>query len=267
MTASHPAYAIAGKGRWGSRIFSMLQSEGRRATTVSGTRRDQNESWEHYEERWTTALQRSGAQIAWLCVPPGDHVATLIQAAVSAGLHVLVEKPWLLSRENTTQLQQAAYSRSLQTAVHFEYCLLDAVQACREEFSHRDDLKFGGVFKVSAANPLGIAPLHNLASHLIAMRTHAVPLSRISTLECGYQQPDERKIWLDAGKARIATENFFGSKEPIVQRFVTKFEAAIDGRDAPFPFDFGFALQVKEQLERLHTESSTPNSAIATEST
>jgi ribosome modulation factor len=264
MTASTHSYAIAGKGHWGSRIFGMLESEGRRVTALPGARREPKENWDHYEERWATAFRASATQIAWLCVPPGEHVAKLIQAAISAGLHVLVEKPWLINHEETTRLQQAAQRQSLQTAVHFEYCLLDAVQIWRQQFSQRDDLQFGGVFQVAAGNPLGIPPLQNLGSHLIAMRIYAAPLSRISTVQCGYEQPDQRKIWLNSGNARIAEADFFGSKEPIVQRFITKFEAAIAGRDAPFPFDFSLALQVKEQLERLHTDSKTPNSATAT---
>lgn len=249
MKASTPNYAIAGKGRWGSRIFGMLESEGRRVKALSGTRRVPNETWPHYEERWATAFRGCGAQIAWLCTAPGDHIAKLIGAALSAGVHVLVEKPWLISREETTQLQQAAHRQSLQTAVDFEYCLLDAVQKWREKFSQQENLQFGGIFNVSAGNPLGIPPLQNLASHLVAMRDHAAPLSRIGTIDCGYEQPDQRRIWLDSGTTRVAEENFFGSKEPIVQRFVEKFEAAINGRDATFPFDFGFALHVKEQLQ------------------
>jgi hypothetical protein len=260
MTAKGPAYVIAGKGRWGSRIYAMLEAQGRRVSALAGTRVGAEEDLDAYGRRWAKALEASGAQVAWLCVPPGEHVSKLMWAALSAGLHVLVEKPWILSRDETSLLQLAAKRARLQTAVHFEYGLLKEVDKWRGEFSQRDDLEFGGVFKVSAGNPLGIAPLQNLGSHLMAMRLYAAPLSRVATIECGYEQPDARKFWLDANAKRIAAIDFLGSKEPIVQRFVARLEATMAGNDAePFPFDFEFGLRVKEELEKLRIESTATN--------
>jgi hypothetical protein len=53
-------------------------------------------------------------------------------------------------------------------------------------------------------------------------------------------------VWLDSDKQRIATLEFLGSKEPIVQRFVARFENSLDGK--PFRFDFAFAQRVNENL-------------------
>jgi hypothetical protein len=53
-------------------------------------------------------------------------------------------------------------------------------------------------------------------------------------------------VWLDSHKQRVATIEFLGSKEPIVQRFVAHFENSLDGE--PFPFDFAFAQRVNENL-------------------
>ena len=244
--ANGPAYLIVGRGRWGARMHAMLVGEGRRAEFAAGLRRETNESSGAYESRLAQTFSDSAAQIVWLCVPPGTHVPILIRAAFAARLHVIVEKPWVYSREETTLLQDAATRAGLKSGVDFEYCLLSEVQNWRRLYEQQNGLKFGGTFNVHSADHLGVSAMQNLGSHLMAMREYAVPHSRLSKIYCGYELPDERTVWLDAGKQRVATIEFLGSKEPIVQRFVARFENSLEG--APFPFDFAFAQRVNENL-------------------
>jgi hypothetical protein len=244
--ANGPAYLIVGSGRWGTRMHSMLASEGRRAEFASGLRRQTNETSSAHESRLAQTLSDSSAQIVWLCVPPGAHVPALIRASFAAGLHVIVEKPWVYSREETTLLQDAAARAGLKGGVHFEYCLLSEIENWRRQYEQQNGLEVGGTFNVHAADHLGISAMQNLGSHLMAMREYAVPRSRLSKIYCGYELPDERMVWLDSDKQRIATLEFLGSKEPIVQRFVARFENSLDGK--PFPFDFAFAQRVNENL-------------------
>ena len=88
--------------------------------------------------------------------------------------------------------------------------------------------------------------MQNLGTHLVAMREYAVPHSRLSNIYCGYELPDERTVWLDSAERRVATIDFLGSKEPIVQRFLARFENSLDG--STFPFDFAFAQRVNENV-------------------
>jgi len=243
---NRPAYLIVGRGRWGARMHAMLVAEGRRAEFASGLRKQTNETSSAYESRLTQTFSDSSAQIVWLCVPPGAHVPTLIRAAFAARLHVIVEKPWIYSREETTLLQDAATRAGLTGGVHFEYCLLSEIENWRRQYEQQNGLEFGGTFNVHAADHLGISATQNLGSHLMAMREYAVPHSRFSKIYCGYELPDERTVWLDSDKQRVATIEFLGSKEPIVQRFVARFENSLD--QTTFPFDFAFAQRVNENL-------------------
>jgi hypothetical protein len=244
--AKGPAYLIVGGGRWGARMHAMLVGEGRRAEFASGLRREAKESSRAHESRLAQAFSDSSAQIVWLCVPPGAHVPTLIRAAFAAGLHVIVEKPWVYSREETARLQDAATKAGLKGGVHFEYCLLSEIENWRRQYEQQKDLEFGGIFNVRAADHLGISAMQNLGSHLMAMREYAIPHSRLSKIYCGYELPDERMVWLDSDKLRVAHIEFLGSKEPIVQRFLACFENSLDGK--PFPFDFDFVQRVNENL-------------------
>jgi hypothetical protein len=244
--ANRPAYLIAGRGRWGARIHGMLASEGRRAEFASGLRRATSESSAAHESRLAQTFSNSAAQIVWLCVPPGAHVPTLIRAAFAAGLHVIVEKPWVYSREETTLLQEAAARAGLKGGVHFEYCLLSAIENWRRQYEQGNGLEFGGVFNVHSGDHLGISPMSNLGSHLVAMREYAVPHASLSEILCGYELPDGRMVWLKSGNERVASIDFLGSKEPIVQRFLALFENSLEAK--PFPFDFAFAQRVNENL-------------------
>lgn len=245
-SADGPAYRIVGKGRWGARMHAMLVGEGRRAEFVSGLRSQSNESSGAHEARLSQTFSDSSAQIAWLCVPPGAHVPTLIRAAFAAGLHVIVEKPWIYTRAETKELQDAATRAGLTGGVHFEYCLLSEIENWRRQYEQENGLEFGGTFNVHAADHLGISAMQNLGSHLMAMREYAVPHSRLSKIHCGYELPDERMVWLDSDEQRVANIDFLGSEEPIVQRFVARFENSLGGK--PFPFDFDFAQRVNENL-------------------
>jgi hypothetical protein len=227
-------------------MHAMLVGEGRRAEFAAGLRRGTNESTGAYESRLAQTFSDSSAQIAWLCVPPGAHVPTLIRAAFAAGLHVIVEKPWQYSSQQTTLLQDAATKSGLQGGVHFEYCLLSEIENWRQRYAQQDALAFGGTFNIHAADRLGISAMQNLGTHLMAMRDYAVPRTALSNIYCGYELPDERTVWLDFPKQRVATIDFLGSDEPIVQRFVARFENSLDG--ARFPFDFTFAQRVNENL-------------------
>jgi len=91
--ASGPAYAIAGKGRWGQRMHALLVGKGRQADFLLEVRRKDEEANDAYVSRMVEQFRKSAAQIAWLCVPPGQHVPLLMNAALDADLHIIVEQP------------------------------------------------------------------------------------------------------------------------------------------------------------------------------
>ena len=188
----------------------------------------------------------SHAQIAWLCVVPGPHVSLMIQAAIEAGLHMVVEKPWYGTSEVTRQLQMLARAKKRLLAVHFEYLVLEEVEKWRREFHPGMGLCFGGRFFLSRSDQSGIPAIDNLGCHLLAIREYAVPSSEVSEIRCGYELPDERLVWIERHNQRVSSIDLFTHGQPIIQRFVKKVEAALDG--AAFPFDLDFALRVAEQL-------------------
>ncbi len=196
----------------------------------------------------------SGAQIAWICVPPGPHIPLMIEAAIAAGLHAVVEKPWQCSRSQTDSLLELAAAKSVRLAVHYQYCLLKNIEAWRREFNTGTGLRFGGQFIVSRPNRLGIPALDNLGCHLLAIRAYAVPEAHVSEIRCAYDQRSERCVWVEAPDAQIYSVDFLDSTEPVIQRFIAQFEATLDGAD--FPFDLDFAFRVSMDLARLAKQAS-----------
>jgi hypothetical protein len=244
--AEGPAYVILGRGRWARKMRPIISGEGRSVGTIEETRQKPSESEAVYVSRLAQAMKTSGAQIAWLCVSPGPHVPLMIQTAIESGLHVVVEKPWYGSSEQTRQLQRLARENKRLIAVDFEYLVLEEVEKWKQEFHPGAGLRLGGRFFLSRSDQTGISPMDNLGCHMLAIREYAVPSSELSEIRCGYERPDERLIWIERDNQRLSSIDLFNHRQPIVQRFMKKVEAALDG--AAFPFDLDFAFRVAEQL-------------------
>lgn len=242
-----PAYVILGRGRWAKRMQLILSGEGRRVANIGETRHGQSESGDAYISRLSDAMKASGAQIAWVCVTPGPHVSLMIEAALQAGLHVIVEKPWHGSAESARRLQSLANARHRLIAVHFEYLVHPEVENWRERFYPGEKLHFVGHFSLGRADHLGIPAVDNLGCHLMAVHEFAVPSSTIVELQCAYERPDERRVSLAREGKRIASIDLLKGSDCIIQDFMKRVEAAFDG--ATFPFDLDVALRVAGQLK------------------
>lgn len=247
--ADRPSYAILGRGRWGTRVRAMLEAQSRRCVAVEQVRRREGERADHYAIRMGEELRAAGVEFAWLSLPPGDHVPLLVRAALDAGLHVIAEKPWSYSREESDVVLAARVAGGRLVAIDFEYCLLDGVRLWRSKYGDTDGLVFGGRFVVQGPDRLGIAAMDNLGSHLLAIREYATPRAAIGEIRCAYLGSPERRIWLDGPGGRVAEIDFAASPEPILQRFVAAVEQARDAGEVAF--DIPFAQRVAASVERL----------------
>jgi hypothetical protein len=253
--ANGPSYIIVGKGRWGTRMHALVADEGRRAEFAPSARRETGESEADYEARMTLGLAESAAQIAWLCVPPGAHVPPLTRAALAAGLHVIVEKPWNYARETTSALREVAEAKNLKIGVDFEYCFQSEVERWRREYAQQPDLQFNGILTTSASDRIGVAAMQNLGSHLFSIHAYAVPDATVGEIRCGYESANQRMVWLESGRKRVAAIDLLARQEPIIQRFVARFEKSLGGED--FPIDLGFAQRVKENMDAFAQRSTS----------
>ncbi len=247
--AESPSYVIVGQGRWAHTMCGILAAEQRRTTSIRDTRRQPTESDVTYRSRLSLSMSASGAQIAWLCVPPGPHIPLMVEAAISTGLHAVVEKPWLCSRPQTESLLALSKARRLLVAIHYEYCLLESVVIWRKRFNGGVGLFFGGHFTVSRPDPPAVLTIDNLRSHLLAIRAYAVPKAGVAEIRCGYGLPDERNVWVGTQDQRTGFIDFLENHEPIIQRFIGRLEAALEGAD--FPFGLEFAARVAEDVDAL----------------
>jgi len=252
--AEAPAYVILGRGRWAKKMQPIIAGEKRHVSAIEETRQCPSESAEGYLSRLAEAMKASRAQIAWVCIVPGPHVSLMTQAALEAGLHVIVEKPWYGSAADTERLQGLAHAKRCLLAMHFEYLVHPEVQGWRSKFYSDARLRFGGRFLLGRPDHLGIPAIYNLGCHLLAIREYASPASEISEIQCAYERPDERLVWLEQGDQRVSEIDLLKGSEHIIQDFMKKVEGALDG--AAFPFDLGFALRVANRLNALKAQSS-----------
>src|SRR5260370_42621715 len=132
--AKAPDYVILGRGRWAQRMRQIISGEGKNVVSVEHTRQHPSENESDYLERLATSMKASRAQIAWLCVTPGPHVSSMIQAAIQAGLHVIVEKPSYGSSKQTQRLQSLPSAKGCVIAVHLAYLVLKEVDQWKPAF-------------------------------------------------------------------------------------------------------------------------------------
>jgi hypothetical protein len=242
------SYAILGRGHWASVIRDVLTGMGRRSTFIEEARRKTSEADSEYKARLAAKLADSHAQIAWICTPPGTHVPLMMEAAIAAGLHAIGEKPWPYSLKEMRPCLALAHAKNRQVGVHFEYCLLEAVEGWRTHLAPGAGLQFGGHFRLAGPDRIGMPAIDNLGCHLFAIREYAVPQAKLSEIVCDYGHLNERKAWIEKDQRQVASTSFRDTKEPIIQRYVAKFESALD--DAAFPFDLEFAARVADSLAR-----------------
>lgn len=224
----------------------MLEADGRRCVVVEQVRRRADERLDAYAKRMADELRLARVDLAWVAVSPGEHVPVQVRAALEAGLHVIVEKPWSYTPEDTDAVLAAQRSAGRLVAVDYEYCLLDAVQQWRTQYSDAADLVFGGRFVLAREDRQGIAAMDNLGSHLLAIREYAVPRAAVGAIRCGYLGAPERRVWLDGPGGRVAEVDFSDHGEPILQRFVAAVEQARDHGE--IAFDIAFAQRVARSV-------------------
>jgi hypothetical protein len=240
-----PGYAIIGRGRWAKVMREILTGEGRKVSLVEESRQRWGESDADHMARLGAQLQATGAKIAWLCLPPGPHIPFLMQAALDAGLHAVVEKPWLCTHGATEMLAERASSFGLIAGIHYEFCLLDSVAAWHGHFENSEHLEFGARFLTSKPARHDTQPIDDLGSHLFSIREYAAPRAKVTEIECGYGMPDERRAWLARAGKVLSAANFTLNREPIIQRFIAQFEQSATA-SGNFPFDLEFAMRVAD---------------------
>src|SRR5207245_8446137 len=129
--AEPPGYVILGRGRWAGRMRPIIAGESRSVVSIEETRQRPSESESAYVARLAETTKASAAQIAWLCVTPGPHVTLMVQAAIEAGLHVIVEKPWYGSSEDTKRFQELARAKKNSIALNYDRLVLGEVEILR----------------------------------------------------------------------------------------------------------------------------------------
>ena len=241
-----PGYVIVGRGRWAQRMYAMLSSESRKVSMIEETRRRPGESDIEYQDRLGGVISSSGAAIAWLCVLPGPHVSDMIRAALESDLDVIVEKPWTGSEAETEELEALARAHGKLIAIDYEYLVHPAVEEWRKRFYPGTGLDFGGNFFLSRSDRTGIPAMSNLGTHLFSIHEYAVPASAITQIQCAYEQPDDRMVWLEQDGKRMASIDLLKNADRLVQSYVEKVEAARE--NAAFAIDLRFASRVAREL-------------------
>jgi hypothetical protein len=233
-----PYYLVVGRGRWASLIHRVLQSERRQVAVFGETRIGVGESVGEYQTRLAQAMESSGASVAWLCLPFGSWIPTMSAAAMSSGLDVIAECPWLCTPEVTESLMSLEKKQGRILSVHYEYCMLDEIGAWCKEFRNGSGCRFNGIFKINRPGRHGSVASLQLGSHLLSMWRFGVPEATLGEIQCSYESADERTVWLSRGEVTVSRIDFLANTQPLIQRFIYAFEEGFHRRKAIFGLEF-----------------------------
>lgn len=222
-----PRYTILGSGRWAHILVEILNGIGRQAAMIGSIRRQPDESDISYRARLTDRLSGAG-DIVWIAVPPGPHSVAMVEAALDAGRHIIVEKPWPADPSQSRFIETRAAMLGLRCAVHFQYLFLDAIQSLRATGNDGADMVFSGQFTIARASANGVPAGPNLGSHLVSLWRVAFPAAALGSLVVGYEQVNRRMMCLESEEATRMVD-FTDNAEPIIQRFIKAFETGTPG--------------------------------------
>lgn len=251
-------YGVIGAGRWGSRMIDILMNFGRRVVPIKLPRRAAKEGDMSYNTRLVKCLTEVDATVntIWLAVSPG-HQFSLVDAALDRNWHVVVEKPWDVAAEKADSLRRKAQQNGLQIGIHHQFCYLSALPALSKIFGSEDSCTFSGVFNISRGNHLGLDPLCNLGSHLIAIRELHFPTARIVSIKAAYESMDQRSITLRQRNFEHCLD-FTDNNEPLIQRYILEFERAVRQR-YPFRIGIDLAKRVHQRIEEFEAAKYLAN--------
>lgn len=253
---SGPKYLVIGAGRWGAVIERILRELGRDVSILHrGARQEPGESAGDYSDRLERWIANHHADIAWICIPPVPQLTVVAQAALHAGMHVVLEKPWPFDDSTTAAVVEAAAANNRRVAVHFQYCYLDGLQVLAQRAETENCCKLNGTFTLSRSNRLGISASINLGSHLVAIHALHFPQIAFERISVGYGMKDARTISLSGLPAGAQNNqiDFTNNREPLVQRFVGACESAFFEGSA-VALDLAFARRVNDTTLALEAQ-------------
>jgi predicted dehydrogenase len=127
---------LAGYGHWGPNLARNLAAAGASIVAISDTRQDRLASAQAtYPDakplaQWRDFFRHPGVDAVVVATPPATHFE-IAHASLSAGKHVLVEKPIATSSEQTRRLIDAAARRGLTLMVDHTFLYSGGVRAIR----------------------------------------------------------------------------------------------------------------------------------------
>lgn len=245
-------YAVVGNGKWGAQISEILLKQNKEVESLDISRRKKNITKKKYKEYVFKLLEeRAGdLDIIWLAVSPGDQ-DVLIRCALDVGCNVVVEKPLMINYEQTLEIMNYAKSLNLQVAMHYQYCFLENILEIQKKIqeSYVDKLTFSAEFLIPRENRLGIPAVYNLGSHLLAIKCFHFPTAKTKYINTGYKSLESRLIKVKSMEKEYIL-NFLNNSEPIVQRFIESFEAALVSSTI-FPINLELELKISFEINEL----------------
>lgn len=230
-------FAIIGNN-WGNKIYNILLELKCKVIKVNlkSPKNYKNDDAYIKNLRKQLTLIKKDYKIIWIAITPNKKKQfQIVKECLKKKFHLIIEKPWLVSRTETEYLKKIQKKNNLLVGFHFEYLYLNFLKKNRLKFKNLvNDLVLN--FHVKNKN-LKKNHKSELGSHLTAIKKYYFPKTKKYKMNTGFKK-NLRNISIKIKNKKILF-NFTNNTENIIQKFIKDYTNHLK-KNKKFKFDFDF---------------------------
>jgi hypothetical protein len=235
-------FAIIGNN-WGNKIYNILSELKFEVIKVNlkSPKNYKNEDAYLRNLRKQLNLIKKNYKIIWLAISPNKKKQFLIvKECLKKKFHLIIEKPWLVTKNKTEYLQKIQKKNNLLVGFHFEYLYLNFLKKNKFKFSNLTNNVILN-FHVKNKN-LKNNHKSELGSHLVAIKKYYFPRIKNCKISTGFKK-NLRNISVKIKNKKII-HNFTYNTENIIQKFLKDYLNHYN-KNKKFKLDFNFMISDK----------------------
>lgn len=234
------SFGIIGNN-WGDKIYKILKSTNNDVIKLPVKNPNKYQNYQSYIVALKKILKKSkkNCNIIWLAVSPNKEIQfDIVKLCIENNFNLVIEKPWLVNKKNTTYLKQLQIKHKILVGFHFEYLYLDFFKQIHKDlFYDKNTVSLN--FHVKNIRLKNIH-FNELGSHLLAIKKHFFKNNKKFKITTGYKK-NLRRITINENKINEKILDFTNNTEPLIQRFITDYLKHLKKKQKYF-LDFNLAL-------------------------
>ena len=234
------SFGIIGNN-WGDKIYKILKSTNNDVIKLPVKSPNKYKNYKSYIAALKKNLNKfkKNCNIIWLAISPNKKIQfDVVKLCIENNFNLVIEKPWLVNKKNTTCLIQLQKKHKILVGFNFEYLYLDFFKQINKDLFYGKNIVSLN-FHVKNIN-LKNTHFNELGSHLLAIKKYFFKDIKKIEITTGYKK-NLRLIIINKNKINETILDFTNNNEPLIQRFITDYLKHLKKKQK-YSLDFNLAL-------------------------